>query len=120
MRKAIEPRPTLAPQWNILPDGTITGYSPHKVTIDTPERKNTVVRKNDITIVTESIPLPPPQPKPPETKPRLIHMVACRTVGDYKRNQEKIRKFCLEEAKAARRHNQPAKEVHPAKNTPQE
>ena len=24
-------------------------------------------------------------------------MVACKTVGEYKRNQEKIRKFCLEE-----------------------
>ena len=26
-------------------------------------------------------------------------MVACKTVGEYKRNQEKIRKFCLDEAK---------------------
>ena len=26
-------------------------------------------------------------------------MVACKTVGEYKRNQEKIRKFCLEEAR---------------------
>ena len=26
-------------------------------------------------------------------------MVACKTVGEYKRNQEKIKKFCLEEAK---------------------
>ena len=29
-------------------------------------------------------------------------MVACKTVGEYKRNQEKIRKFCLEEGKAAK------------------
>ena len=26
-------------------------------------------------------------------------MVACKTVGEYKRNQVKIRKFCLEEAR---------------------
>ena len=26
-------------------------------------------------------------------------MVACKTVGEYKRNQEKVRKFCLEEAR---------------------
>ena len=26
-------------------------------------------------------------------------MVACKTVGEYKRNQEKIRKFCLEDAR---------------------
>ena len=34
-----------------------------------------------------------------QQKPRLIHMVACKTVGEYKRNQEKIKKFILEEAK---------------------
>ena len=45
MRKAREPRPTLAPQWNIIPDGTITDYSPHTITIDTPRRKNTVIEK---------------------------------------------------------------------------
>ena len=103
MRKAKEPRPTQASQWNIKPDGTITGYSPHTVTIDTPERKNTVIRKNDIAIATESIPLPPPQPQPPETKPRLIHIVACEIVGEYNRNQKKIRMFCLEESKAAKK-----------------
>ena len=103
MRKAKEQRPTLTSQWNITPDGTLTGYSPHTVTIDTPKRKNTAIRKNYIAIATESIPLPPPEPKPPETKPRLIHMVACKTVGEYKRNQEKIRQFCLEEAKAAKK-----------------
>ena len=26
-------------------------------------------------------------------------MVACKTVSEYKRNQEKIKKLCLEEAK---------------------
>ena len=35
-------------------------------------------------------------------------MVACKTVGEYKRNQEKIRKFCLEE-KAAIAKQQEAK-----------
>ena len=39
MRKTKEPRPTLAPQWNIIPHGTITGYSPHTITIDTSRRK---------------------------------------------------------------------------------
>ena len=120
MRKAKDPRPTLASQWNILPDGTINGYSSHTVTINTPKRRNTVIKKNDLALATESIPHPPLQPNPPETKPRLIHMVACKTVGEHKRNQEKIRKFCLEEAKAAKKANQPAKEVHPAKNTSKE
>ena len=85
-RKAKEPRPTLSPQWNIIPDGTITNYTPHTITVDTPLRKNAVIRENDIAIATE-------------TKPRLIHMVPCKTVGEYKRNQEKIRKFCVEEAR---------------------
>ena len=52
-RKTKEPRHTLAPQWNIIEDGTIRGYSPHTITIDTPLRKNTVIRKNDLAIVTE-------------------------------------------------------------------
>ena len=73
-RKTKELRPTLAPQWNIIPDGTITNYTPHTITVDTPLRKNTVIRKSDIAIATE-------------TKPRLIHMVACKTVGEIKRNQ---------------------------------
>ena len=33
-------------------------------------------------------------------------MVACRTVGEYKRNQEKIRKFCLEEKAEQARHQE--------------
>ena len=96
-RKTKEPRHTLAPQWNIIEDGTITGYSPRTITLDTPLRKNTVIRKNDLAIVTEKKTLPTQQIV--ENKPRLIHMVACKTVGEYKRNQEKIKKFCLEEAK---------------------
>ena len=38
-RKTKEPGHTLAPQWNIIEDGTITGYSPHTITIDTPLKK---------------------------------------------------------------------------------
>ena len=44
-RKAPEPRGTLKPQWNIIPDGTITHYSPHTITLDTNTRKNAVIRK---------------------------------------------------------------------------
>ena len=85
-RKAKEPRPTFAPQGNIIPDGSVKNYTPHTITFDTPLRKNTVIRKKDIAIATEN-------------KPRLIHMVACKTVGEYKRNQEKLRNFCFEEAR---------------------
>ena len=52
-RKTKEPSHTIAPQWNIIEDGTITGYSPHTITIDTPLRKNTVIRKIDLAVVTE-------------------------------------------------------------------
>ena len=61
--------------------------SPHTITIDT-LRKNAVIRKSDLAIVTEKKSLPAPQII--EQKPRLIHMVACKTVGECKRNQEKI------------------------------
>ena len=44
-RKAPEPRGTLKPQWNIFQDGTITNYSPHTITLDTTNRKNTVIKK---------------------------------------------------------------------------
>ena len=113
-RKTKEPRNTLAPQWNIIQDGTITNYTPHTITIDTPLRKNTVIRKNDIAIATETKPIP-------ETKPRLIHMVACKTIGEYRRNQEKIKKFCLEEAKQAKRISTTVPmRCHPTTNEPQE
>ena len=85
-RKTKEPRNTLAPPWNIISDGTITNYTPHTISIDTPLRKSTVIRKKDIAIATETKPLP-------EKKPRLIHTVACKTLGEYRRNQEKIKKF---------------------------
>ena len=98
-RKTKEPRNTLAPQWNIIQDGTITRYSPHTITItiDTPLRKNTVIRKNQLAIVNEQKPIT--ESTEEQQKPRLIHIVACKTFGEYKRNQEKIKKFCLEEAK---------------------
>ena len=96
-RKTKEPRHTLAPQWNIIQDDTITDYTSHTITIDTPIRKNTVIRKSDLAKVNEQKPIP--EITRERQKPRLIHMVACKTVGEYKRNQEKIKKFCLEEAK---------------------
>ena len=102
-RKPKDPRHTLAPQWNIIQDGTITGYTPHTITIDTPLRKNTVIRKNDLAIVTEQKPIP--ELTKELQKPRLIHMVACKTLAEYKRNQEKIKKFCLEEAKQLKTRN---------------
>ena len=39
-RKTPEPRGTLNPQWNIIPDGTITNYSPHTITLDTNTKKH--------------------------------------------------------------------------------
>ena len=76
----------------------------HTITLDTNTRKNTVIRKNDLAIVTETKPLETTE------KPRLKHMVACKTVGEYKRNQEKIKRFCLEEkATKAREEEQRAK-----------
>ena len=85
-RRATEPRGTLKPSWNTTPDGTITNYSPTTITLDTHNRKDMVIRKNDLVIVNE-------------TKPRLMHFVACKTVREYKRNQEKIKEFLLTEKK---------------------
>ena len=84
VRKAKETLPTLPPHWNLIPDGTITNYSPHTITIDTPIRKNTVNKKNDLAVVTEN-------------KPRLILTVAWKTLGESKRNPEKLRKFSIAE-----------------------
>ena len=50
--KAPEPRGTLKPQWNTIENGTITNYSPHTIKLDTNNRKNTVIRKNNLAIVT--------------------------------------------------------------------
>ena len=41
-------------------------------------------------------------------------MVACKTIGEYRRNQEKIKKFCLEEAKQAKKSTTVAMKSHPA------
>ena len=90
-RKNPEPRGTLKPLWSIIPDGTIVDYSPHTITIDTHNRKNTVIRNNDIAISSERRPIPQ------EPKLRLINFVACKTVGEYNRNKSKIEKFCLAE-----------------------
>ena len=86
-----EPRETLKPLWSIIPDGTIVDYSPHTITIDTHNCKNTVIRNNDIAIS------PKTRPLPQEPKLRLINFVACKTVGEYNRNKRKIEKFCLAE-----------------------
>ena len=77
--------------WSIIPDGTIVDYSPHTITIDTHNRKNTVIRNNDIAISSET------RPVPQEPKLRLINFVACKTIGEYNRNKRKIEKFCLAE-----------------------
>ena len=85
-RRTNEPRGTLKPLCNIIPVDTITNYTPTSITRDTHNRKNTVIRKNDLAIVKE-------------TKPRLIHFVACKTVREHKRNQEKMKEFLLTEKK---------------------
>ena len=84
MRRANKPRGTLKPIWNIITDGTITIYLPNTITIDTPTRKDTVIRKNDIVVAGE-------------TKPQLNENIACKTLGEYKRNRAKTRKFYLDE-----------------------
>ena len=38
-RKAPEPRGTLIPLWKIIPDSTITNYSPTTITLDKNTRK---------------------------------------------------------------------------------
>ena len=100
-RKNPEPRGTLKPLWSIIPDGTIVDYTPHTISIDTHNRKNTVIRNNDIAISSETRPLPREQKQEP--KLRLINFVACKTVGEYNRNKRKIEKVCLaEKAQQAR------------------
>ena len=99
MRKAPEPRGTLKPLWNIIPDGIITDYTPTTISLDTHNRSNTRIRKSDLAIATEIYEKPTPPPQTQEPKPRLMHFVACKTVREYNRNREKIRKFFLEEKK---------------------
>ena len=85
-RKAPEPRGTLKPQWNIIENGTITNYSPNTITLDTDKRKNTVIGKSDIAIVTQPLPVHQKQTSPPK---RLIHMVASKYLKEYNRNKKK-------------------------------
>ena len=96
-RRTPEPRGTLKPLWSIIPDGTIVDYNPHTITIDTHNRKNTVIRNNDIAISTETRTLTQEQQQQQEPKLRLTNFVACKTVGEYNRNKRKIEKFCLAE-----------------------
>ena len=104
MRRAPEPRGTLKPLWNIIPDGTVTDYTPTTISIDTHNRANTRIRKSDLAIATETYQKPTPPPQTQEPKPRLMHFVACKTVREYNRNKEKIRKFCLEEKRKLQTH----------------
>ena len=97
MRKAPEPTETLKPLWNIIPDGTITDYTPTTISIDTHNRSSTRIRKSDLAIPTETYQKPTSPPQLQEPKPRLMNFVASKTVREYNRNREKIRKFCLEE-----------------------
>ena len=48
-------------------------------------KKITVIRKNDLAAVTKKA---LPKPQIIEQKPCLIHMVACKTVGEYKKPRE--------------------------------
>ena len=92
-RKAPEPCGTIKPLWNIIPVGTITNCSPTTITLATNTRTNTVVRENDLATVNE-------------TKPRLIHFVACKTVREYNRNQEKIKQYLLTEKRQVKQSKQ--------------
>ena len=48
-------------------------------------------------------------------------MVACKTIGEYRRNQEKIKKFFLKEAKQAKKSSTSAPmRSHPTTNESQE
>ena len=60
-RRNPEPRDTLKPLWSIIPDGTMVDYTPHTITIDTHNRKITVIRNNYIALSTETRTLPQEQ-----------------------------------------------------------
>ena len=91
-------RGSLKRQWNIIPNGTITNYSPHTITLDTDKRKNTLIKNTDLAIVTQTLPTPPDTYTNDKRQP--IHMVACKTVNEYHSNQRKLRRFYLEEQAA--------------------
>ena len=114
-RRVPEPRGTLTPLWSIIPDGTITNYTPHTITIDSHNRKKTVIRKNDIAISkatankthkTNII------EKPEEPKLRLINFVACKSIGECNRNKKKIEKICLEEKRKRKADEMPKNPGH--------
>ena len=102
MKRAPEPGGTIKPLWNIIPDGTLTDYTPTTLSIDTHNRENTRITKCDLAIATETHQKQTP-PQTQEPKPGLMHFVACKTVREYNRNREKIRKICLEEKKHIQR-----------------
>ena len=52
-----------------------------------------MIRKSDIAIATDTKTLV----RTIQDKPRLMEFVACKTVGEYNRNKEKIKKFYLDE-----------------------
>ena len=79
-RKLPEKPGNLKPQWNIIKDLRIKNCFPHTITLDTDDRRKTVIRENDLAIITE-------------TKTRLINMIACKTVDKYKQNQQKAKKL---------------------------
>ena len=106
-RKAPEPRGTLKLQWNIIENGTITSYSPHTITMDTNNRKNTVIRESDLAIVTQPLAPHQRQPSPPK---RLIHMVACKSLREHNNNKEKIKQFCLEEKRQMKQRQEQLKQ----------
>ena len=92
MRGAPEPLGTLKPLWNIIPDRSITDYTPTTISIDKHNRENTRIRKSELAIATETHQKPtPPQTQKP--KPRLMHFVACKTIREYNRNREKFKSF---------------------------
>ena len=65
-------------------------YSPHTITFDTNNRMiTTVIRQNDLAIVTKTKPLPTNSTV--KNKPRLIQMVACKTIIEYQTKQRKLR-----------------------------
>ena len=80
---------SLKPQWNIPPHTLHTNYPSHTITLDTDNRKNTVIWNSDLAIVTQTLPTPPDTYT--NDKPRLIHMVACKTVNEYHSNQHNLR-----------------------------
>ena len=71
--------------------------------MDTHKRDNTRIRKSDLAIATETYQNQTPPTQTQEPKPQLMHFVASKTVREYKRNREKIRKFCLEEKRQFQR-----------------